>query len=468
MVPTYMAKYPPGQGLVMALGRVLMGEFLLGIWLSVGLMVVSFYFLLSARLPRAWAVSGAILSLVLLGGPGYWAQSYWGGALAASAGALWFGAVFRFVNRPSSSLAIMAGLGASLLAITRPLEGLVAVSLTGPWLLARILSDPRVRPRALRRIAVAAIPVLLTAVWHGHYNLRVTGSPVRMPYSVYEDQYALAPNLLVLPQPELEKAYRHESIRKYHEEWGRQRWEYMRRPAVFVASRVHQIGNALYFFVGPLLLALAGLRQFRVRKALSGVGLPLISVTAIVSLSMGAYPHYMAPVAGLYVVVALTCLRHLLRSRRPVRKYLGLISLALLVVHSAGRTLRQGRAPDGELARRRALVERRLQRIEGRDLVLLRSVPPSMEENLWTYNGADLSDAAVLWGHSMGPAKDARLREVYSDRTAWLLELSADDSLSLQLLGKPLQREPVYPLPSQEQARSVVPAEVDSPRTGSN
>ena len=36
--PTYMSKYPPAQGLIMAAGQVLTGQPIVGIWLSFGLL----------------------------------------------------------------------------------------------------------------------------------------------------------------------------------------------------------------------------------------------------------------------------------------------------------------------------------------------------------------------------------------------------------------------------------------------
>ena len=61
--PTYASKYPPGQGLVMALGQYLTGEPLAGVWISTALAVVAFYWMLLGWLPSRWAFVGAILLL---------------------------------------------------------------------------------------------------------------------------------------------------------------------------------------------------------------------------------------------------------------------------------------------------------------------------------------------------------------------------------------------------------------------
>jgi hypothetical protein len=80
--PTYTMKYPPGQSLFMALGILGGGHPMVGVWISVALACSAICWTLQAWVPARWALFGAFLIALRLH-PGYWAHSYWGGAVAA-------------------------------------------------------------------------------------------------------------------------------------------------------------------------------------------------------------------------------------------------------------------------------------------------------------------------------------------------------------------------------------------------
>jgi hypothetical protein len=96
--PTYNAKYPPGQGLALALGQRLFGQAWFGVWLSCGVLMAALCWAFQGWLPPRWALLGAFFALpVCLFS--YWMDSFWGGAVAGIGGALVLGSYPRIVRR---------------------------------------------------------------------------------------------------------------------------------------------------------------------------------------------------------------------------------------------------------------------------------------------------------------------------------------------------------------------------------
>ncbi|MEW6490793.1 MAG: hypothetical protein AB1578_23135, partial [Thermodesulfobacteriota bacterium] len=152
--PTYQSKYPPAQGLFLALGQVLTGQPLAGVWLSWALACAALTWMLQGWVPPRWALVGGLLAVAHLGGMDewlrgrylYWSQSYWGGAVALLGGSLLFGGLRRIRNRPTACASAALGLGLAVLALSRPFEGFVASLPAGVLVLAWALGVGRKTP----------------------------------------------------------------------------------------------------------------------------------------------------------------------------------------------------------------------------------------------------------------------------------------------------------------------------------
>ena len=150
--PTYASKYPPGQALVLAVGIELGGRPIIGVWLSFALMCAAVYWMLRAWIGPRWALVGA-LGLAMRLATTYWVYQYWGGAVAALGGALVLGGAYRVVTGGRPRDAVLMALGAGIVGVTRPYEGLLLCVPVAAVVLAWLIWRPRRVPASTARSA---------------------------------------------------------------------------------------------------------------------------------------------------------------------------------------------------------------------------------------------------------------------------------------------------------------------------
>lgn len=427
--PSYQSKYPPGQALLLALGQRVTGTPAAGLWIGAGLLAAAMSWALLTWLPAHWGVLTAVLATAQLSWFSYWSQSYWGGAVAATGGALCIGALPVLWRRPSVKAGIPLGIGLAVLSISRPFEGaLLGVFLGGAlaYRLARTAGSAR-SSILLKGMLTAALVVAAGLAWQAYYNVQVTGSALTMPYQEDDRQYGAAPTLL-FQVPESPPEYRHAVIEQFWLDWGRDRHLRQRELGTFSINVPLKTVGLLLFFLGPGVLALVGLRSapagFRVLSAAGGTAL----IFAVALLTKGTYAHYVAPVSVLLYVLMGAGLAGLHRaSRRSDRINLAIpivaAFLTTVVVSLSSFLLSEHR----DFARQRASLESGLARTPGDHLLIVRYGPEHNPHIEWVYNRADIDGASVVWAREMSPELNARLIRYFEGRTIWRLSVEGVD-----------------------------------------
>lgn len=425
--PTYNAKFPPGQGLALALGQRLFDHAWFGVWLSAGVLIATLCWALQGWLPPAWALLGAFLAMPLCLFS-YWMNSYWGGAVAAIGGSLVLGSYPRIVRHRHAAFAWVLGIGLAILANTRPYEGLLFS--------IPILGALCARTRVWRVWAPVAVVVALGAAFILVYDHQVTGHAFRFPYIEHDLQYAYASSFSFLPlQPG--KVYRHASIFNLHHQWEYEHWKRSRswhlfvdRPKDWYEGISTLVGGAPFALVLALFLAWA-VRDRRIRLPMICIG--IVAVGSL--LQIVYYPHYAAPATAAIIILLVQSFRHLRLCQfegRPVGRFLVRTIPAaafLLLIGSEGARLWQQETLEQTQpvnARRDKLEAGLRERSLRRKVIIVRYTGNQIPHEEWVYNRADIDAAEVVWAHDMGPQENRKLVEYFKDRSVWLLEPDRD------------------------------------------
>jgi hypothetical protein len=404
--PVYASKYPPGQGLILALGQVLFHTHWAGVVMGVALMCGAIYWMLEGFLGRRWALTGALLAGLHFGLAGYWMNSYWGGGLAAFAGALALGAAIR-------QRGFLVGLAVVLLAITRPLEGL-------------LFCIPLLFLLKFRTILRAAPVVCLGLAGIAYQNWRILGDPLSLPYIEAARQTLATPAFI----------------------WGKVRKDilyldpflelnYAKFEVAFVSGPLPirlavKAWQIWIFYFGPALsipfFLAGGLRHDRRLRKLWPF---LVSAAVTVVIVTWYFPHYIAPYTAVFLALTVEAFRRTNAARSGWGAMLPQV-ICITVAAAAFLAVTQRRADTfasppswccmETLPWSRFQVLAKLEKEPRPQLLIVRY---GLRQPLpaWIYNPADIDSAKVIFARDYGPCGNLELLKYYANRQKWLLEV---------------------------------------------
>jgi hypothetical protein len=460
--PTYASKYPPGQGLMMAVGLVLFGQPIVGVWLSSALACAAIGWMLRAWICPRWALLGSLLAslhpLML-----DWSHHYWGGSVALLGGTLVLGAMRRIClsikpeanqkpetgSRPFSRFSLLTsgfllGLGMAALANSRPYEGMIVSLLALGTIVVAVIRSIRAGSVRVRNIIApicwqvlpsTGLVLVLTATAMAFYNWKVTGNALRLPYVAYQEIYGVAPAFLwghPRPIPE----YRHKEIRDLWLTFELPIYEGQKglagalegawwKTRVFYGAALPSPLILLSLIALPWVL----LRSFWSRVAVLYLLLFFVALLPVV----GAIGHYAAPVGGLLIYLIVESLRQLRVWRWSGQRIGPWIVRAMLIgwclwLIPKGIAMSQFDTADvwRKQAMERAAFLNRLTHEPGQHLVIVHYSPDHSVHAEWVYNEADIDNAKVIFAREM--KNNEPLLDYFHDRHIWLVD--ADETLA--------------------------------------
>jgi hypothetical protein len=432
--PTYSSIYPIGQGLCLAIGWTLFGCPWAGVLLAAGVFCGLCYWMLRGWISPGWALLGGLLAVMEFGPLNQWTNSYWGGAVPASAGCLVFGALPRLREHGRIRDAILLGLGLGIHALTRQFESIFLGLSVILFFLPELRRWNGIRPlvRLAGIGALALLPALLVTLAQ---NKEVTGSWTTLPEMLSQYQYGVPAALTFQADPTPHRELTLQQALGYKMQLAF-RANSAETPGSYFLRLEYRVRYYRFFFLVPLYLALlvflVRIRQYRMLW---------VALTAVLfALGVNFFPafqfHYIAAISCLFLLMSVSGLEQL--SRSAYGAFAARLLVFLCAAHfcfwygahlfddsGISRTMRQyetWNTINHDNPSRRISVREQLARLPGRQLVFVRYSPRHIFQDEWVYNAADIDAARVVWARDRGDEENAALCRYYPKRAVWLLE----------------------------------------------
>src|SRR5215469_1821416 len=426
--PTYHSMYPPATGLVMAAAQVLTGQPWYGMLFATASAAAGICWMLRGWVPPRWAPWGSLV-FVLATSKTNLTATYSGENLVVLGGALVLGAIPRIVRERNFAASIWLGVGAALLATTRPYEGAVLVTglVSGGiyWALTSGISARTLWGKVALPVASVLLPVLLAV---GYLNWRTTGSPLMAPYQLNLVQQHITMPFIWQKPANPPPVYDHAAIASFYDQWELDWWKKtrgFRGLPLFVADK---LATVYAWVLWPLGLG-TGLGVYQLLKHSGRRFLAWAFAFFLMGLCLEAYQalsRYVAPALSLMLLLAVYGLRYTGVWRRKTHHGQRIARSATIIIPIA-LLLRVGTSFAYSLNQKRwyitrDVIERRLDNLPGKQLVIVRYSPEHIPVEEWVFNGADIDSAKVVWARDVRERGNADLLAYLKDRNVWLLE----------------------------------------------
>jgi hypothetical protein len=419
--PAYSSMYPPGQGMVLALGKLLFGTPWAGVLLCVGTFCALCYWMLRAWVDPLLAFAGGLLAVFQFGPLNQWMNTYWTSAVPAVAGCLVFGALPRLGTK---KMAAVAGAGLALHLITRPFESIL---LAASALLFLPLLPWRIVSRAVPIAMLMLLPAVILLLFQ---NQAVTGSWTTLPYQLSRYQYGIPATFVMQPDPVPHRTLTPEQDLDYRAQCA----IHDDQPGYF-GRFLYRLRYYRFYILPPLYLAvLAFLLTLRDRRYLW-----VVAAVAIFALATNLYPyfypHYIGATASLFVLMSvrgadprflwsgrLRSLLFFLCTAFFVCAYglrlVGNDDLFPILAYDEYNFVNHG-DPEGRIA-----INNELAGTPGQQLVFVHYAPQHKFHE-WIHNDADIDASRVVWALDLGEVENKRLIAYYPARHVWIVEPDA-------------------------------------------
>lgn len=324
VTPVYMSKFPPVQAMFLAMGQIIFGQPIYGVWISCGLFAGSLFWMLSLWSGVRWAICGTFLMFLFIGIDSYWAQSFWGGTAAAFGGSIFFGAFRNLLNRICFGNIFLLITGGTILINSRPYEGFLTMLAPLCFLLIQIIKNKTSLSRKVKSFFLPAfLLTLISLSAMAFYNFKATGSITSFPYTVHQSQYFSTPLFVFESSSSSEPEIRGtERLKNLYNQISTGRLLYNLEGREIYDSKVEKSIYAVLYLLAefPAFLSTVWLTLFiyiflipilkKNPLLILIAGTILITVAGMSLTNYWEKPHYSAPLTGCFYLLLIESLKY--------------------------------------------------------------------------------------------------------------------------------------------------------------
>ncbi|MGH9667324.1 MAG: hypothetical protein ACRD9L_23115, partial [Bryobacteraceae bacterium] len=281
----------------------------------------------------------------------------------------------------------------------------------------------------------AAVVLAATAGFLAFDNWRVTGTSWQFPYMAYEHQYRAGQPLFRWESSHAPPDFNNPVMQSNYDYENRliaagRTWKgfaYRILEVLDLRWRNQSLLSTLILRV-PLAILTLVMMPWLIRQR--SLLLPLVCFWVLVvgiSLIFIYEEHYAAPMTAVKILLIVESLRYpaagLWRRFRLRRLWQPMVVVLLLLIVAHG--LHFTFPPDQRvwsISVERPRVVSELNRLPGKQLVIVRYKPTHNLHDEWVYNAANIDRSKIVWARELDAASNAKLLRYFHDRRAWLLQ----------------------------------------------
>ena len=449
--PRYAAKFPVGTGAMLAVGKLFLGTYCAGMWLSAAFACSAITWMLMAHFQRGYALLFGLLVAMHQYLQTGWSQDFTNGWLAVGSMSLVVGGMLRIrgrvvrgntVDSKAWRPAMAVAVGIVIGIFSRPYETVVVTSILMLPLVWKIIHRGWYRVPQWWLAASPGICVLLLGFgFQAAINRSVTGKWFQLPYQLHEEQYGVAPVFVWQSPHKPSLGHRFLEQEKFHHGWSMDAYrsgQDLSGYTTLLSNRSEHIYRHWGWFLAfsPLVIVILP-RERRVFCAylLAGVlGLYIINFVPWIM------TYYVASILPIGILMSALALRRVLAfiasrssseiSRVRVRHFVFgtmIVCQMFFLFRSTSALSANPSLIDNQWAFQRKQLVSELEATLGEHLVIVRYDQGHNTHHEWVFNSCDPLRAKVVWAR-WDEDLNRDLILAYPNRNVWVLDIRSINS----------------------------------------